>query len=267
MALLVVATALAGCVDGRRAGLAASDGPSPLGDSRQVVLVVSDDWDATTAVLQCYARGAARGPWTPVGKPVNVTLGRTGLAWGLGRHDSSPPRAPNAMHRVWGPLPGPVKREGDGKSPAGVFDLPAAFGYAPKERAGGVKLPYLALTDDVVGVDDVKSKFYNRIVRVDRETVKDWDSQETMRRADGLYEWGVLVGHNTSPTVPGAGSCIFIHIWRGPGQPTAGCTAMSRDRVVGLVAWLDPQAKPVLVQLPRAAYRRLAGPWALPAFP
>ncbi len=136
--------------------------------------------------------------------------------------------------------------------------------YAPKDEARDVKLPYVALTANVVGVDDARSRYYNRIVRVDQTPDRDWDSAETMRRPDGLYEWGVFVNHNTSPAAPGAGSCIFLHIWRGPDRPTAGCTAMSPDRMVGLVTWLDPKARPVLVQLPREEYGRLAAAWGLP---
>jgi L,D-peptidoglycan transpeptidase YkuD (ErfK/YbiS/YcfS/YnhG family) len=226
--------------------------PSSLGYSRQLVLVVSDSWQADSAHLQCYARTTAGQPWRGVGQGVPVSIGRSGLAWGRGLHGDPP-------------LAGPVKREGDGKAPAGVFELSRAFGYAaPQQEIQGVKLPYLHLTADLVGVDDAKSKYYNQIVRPDEVPSKDWDSAETMRRDDGLYEWGVAVNHNTSPALPGAGSCIFLHVWRGPGKPTAGCTAMSKEDMVRLLGWLDPQSKPLLVQLPQEAYRRLAGPWGLP---
>jgi L,D-peptidoglycan transpeptidase YkuD (ErfK/YbiS/YcfS/YnhG family) len=229
------------------------------------VLVIADGWDATGASLQCYARDSAGGPWQPVGERVPVSLGRAGLAWGRGIGPTPT-------------LPGPVKREGDGKSPAGAFELPFAFGYAPKEegaRTGcptrgrdghdtrDVKLPYVPLTPDVVGVDDPKSKYYNQVVSASQAT-KDWDSAETMLREDDLYEWGIFINHNTSPAVPGAGSCIFMHIWRGQDKPTAGCTAMSPDHIQRLARWLDPQARPVLVQLPREACQRLAKPWGLP---
>jgi D-alanyl-D-alanine dipeptidase len=229
------------------------------------VLVIADGWDATRGTLQCYDRGTAAGAWRPARERVAVSLGRTGLAWGRGIGP-----APT--------LPGPVKREGDGKSPAGAFELPFAFGYAPKEECGhdgrsargqhghdarDVKLPYLPLTPDVVGVDDPKSKYYNQVIAM-RQVARDWDSAETMLREDSLYKWGVFINHNTSPVVPGAGSCIFMHIWRGPDKPTAGCTAMSPGQIERIVRWLDPNAKPVLVQLPREAYARLAKPWGLP---
>jgi D-alanyl-D-alanine dipeptidase len=226
-------------------------GPSPLGGSRQLVLAVSEDWGSSSAVLQCFARDGSGQPWKAAGGRIPANIGRTGLAWGRGV-DGEPP------------LSGPVKREGDGKAPAGVFELPFAFGYAPKEKAKDVKLPYLPLTSDVVGVDDANSKYYNRLVRISEVPAKDWNSAETMRRDDGLYEWGVLVAHNTSPTLPSAGSCIFLHIWRGEGKPTAGCTAISRQDMIRLATWLEPAARPLLVQLPRQAYQRLATPWRLP---
>ena len=246
---------LAGCVEhplmpGATTQAATMQAASPVGDARQLVLVVSDNWDATTAVLRRYSRLASNKPWQAVGEPVPVNVGRAGLGWGRGLHGSPP-------------LPGPTKREGDGRSPAGAFSLPLAFGYAPKAQAERVKLPYMQLTAEVVGVDDVKSRYYNQIVRTDR-VAKDWDSAETMLRPDGLYEWGVFVNHNVSPTQPGAGSCIFLHIWRGPEKPTSGCTSMSRENMILLAQWLDPSCRPVLVQLPAGTYRLVVKPWDLP---
>jgi D-alanyl-D-alanine dipeptidase len=246
-----IVASLAGCGRAHDARAAAIEPPPPLENSRQLVLVIAEDWSATSATLQRYQRERTDGPWQRTGQSVAVSIGKTGLAWGLGVHG--------------GPLAsGPVKHEGDGKAPAGAFALPFAFGYASKEDARSVKLPYVPLSADVFGVDDVKSKHYNQLVWADEIRDKDWDSAETMRRADGLYEWGVFVNHNTAPAIAGAGSCIFLHIWRGPNQPTAGCTAMGREEMISLLAWLDPRARPVLVQLPREEYRRLAKPWSLP---
>ena len=96
------------------------------------------------------------------------------------------------------------------------------------------------------GVDDVKSRYYNQIV--DETTVpdKDWDSAEIMRREDGLYGMGVMIGHNPE-RVAGGGSCIFLHVWKGPGQGTAGCTALEAENVRKIIAWLDPGMAPRLV--------------------
>ncbi|HSD66378.1 MAG TPA: hypothetical protein VLF95_06745, partial [Vicinamibacteria bacterium] len=75
---------------------------SPVpGETRQLVLSVSADWDQARSILQLYERSSADAPWTPVGAPIDASLGRTGLAWGRGLHPQG--------------LGGPEKREGDGK--------------------------------------------------------------------------------------------------------------------------------------------------------
>lgn len=110
-----------------------------------------------------------------------------------------------------------AKREGDGKSPAGVFALSSAFGYAPQPLRGS-RMPYLNLTSSTECVDDVHSKYYNRIV--DRSLVTpDWNSSEHMRDAGESYRWGIIVDHNrivagdNNPPEPAGGSCVFLHIW------------------------------------------------------
>jgi D-alanyl-D-alanine dipeptidase len=155
------------------------------------------------------------------------------------------------------------KKEGDGKSPAGVFSLLESFGYATAAESGIQTFPYRPLTPNTEGVDDPQSRSYNRIVEYTPGAPKDWNSAEQMLRNDELYRWGVVVGHNTKPFA-GAGSCIFLHLWEGPTKGTAGCTAMPLEKIEALVRWLDASKKPLLVQLPREEYERLKKDWELP---
>lgn len=201
---------------------------------RQVVLVLSPEVTSVPARLWMLERRAAQDEWRAVNGPIPVSLGWSGLGWGEGEHGMS---APSGF---------PIKHEGDGCSPAGVFRIPFAFGYASASDAAVVKMPYVHVTETLSGVDDVNSKFYNQVV--DAATVtKDWASNETMLRPDGLYRWGAFIAHNPHGE-PGLGSCIFFHLWNGPGRPTAGCTAMEEQDVVALLSWLDPAKEPRLVQ-------------------
>jgi L,D-peptidoglycan transpeptidase YkuD (ErfK/YbiS/YcfS/YnhG family) len=224
--------------------------PDPLRQSRQCLVVVSRDWNAKTAVLRAYERKNSRSEWRIHGPEIPVGLGKTGLAWGRGL--AKPDR---------GTLP--IKREGDNKAPAGIFRVGPAFGYAPAHRARWVKLRYLPLTKQIEGIDDPRSRSYNQLV--DRSKVRrvDWRSSEQMLRDDDLYKWGVLVEHNT-PSQPGAGSCIFVHIWKSATTPTTGCTAMSEQNLVRLLGWLDPAAHPLLLQMPRQQYDAFRAKFVLP---
>ena len=238
-----------------------TDGPIPDA-SRQLVVVTTDGWAATDGTLRRYERDG--GAWRPVGEPVAVVVGRGGLGWGRGLHGEPPPDDPR-------------KAEGDGRAPAGAFSLSAAFGYAEREPTG---LPYLQSTPAVECVDDAASPAYNLVLdrTADVEGGAGWTSHEDMRRRDGLYRIGVVVAHNGSGVgpgvlaappagpapVPGGGSCIFLHVWRGPGTATAGCTAMPDASLQEVVAWLDADAAPVLVQLPASEAERLRAGWGLP---
>jgi D-alanyl-D-alanine dipeptidase len=84
-----------------------------------------------------------------------------------------------------------------------------------------------------------------------------------MMRTDDLYKWGIVVAHNPAAQ-PGAGSCIFLHIWKNSSAPTAGCTAMAEEDLVKLLRWLDPTARPILVQMPAANYQRFQSRLGLP---
>lgn len=224
--------------------------------STQMVVVTTSDWSSSQGTLQRYERESPGNPWKAVGEPISVMVGKTGLGWGSG------------LVKISGSFTAkndPVKKEGDGKAPAGVFLLSKAFGYASEEQPGW-KMPYLPLTSSIQCVDDTNSKFYNTLVDASKIS-PDWGSHENeqMRRSDDLYRWGILVDHNTNPPDAGKGSCIFMHIWRGPGQPTVGCTAMAQQNLESLLSWLAPERKPLLVQLPAAQYHKLKKHWRLPA--
>jgi D-alanyl-D-alanine dipeptidase len=229
--------------------------PDALRASTQILVVTTQDWNGVDGTLQVYERPKARKRWKAVGDPIPVVVGKNGLGWGAGVAADAGLRGADD----------PVKKEGDGKSPAGILRLSTAFGYAAQGKAAW-KMPYVSLTSSVECVDDVRSKFYNRVL--DRATVApDWNSSEQMLRPDGLYSWGAVIDHNTEPVTAGVGSCIFLHIWLGPGVGTSGCTAMAQEQLEGVLARLDPARRPLLVQLPQPQYKKLKRHWKLPKLP
>jgi D-alanyl-D-alanine dipeptidase len=159
----------------------------------------------------------------------------------------------------------PVKREGDHKSPAGIFRLGEAFGYAPL-KPDGWKLRYLPLTPSTQCVDDPQSRFYNQILDSSAVAV-DWKSAEHMRDAGEAYRRGLVVDQNSRPAHPHGGSCVFMHIWGGPGIGTEGCTAMPESQIKAILAWLEPHASPLLVQMPLQQYQQAARNLHLPTPP
>ncbi len=240
---------------------APADTSDVLSRSTQIIVVTTSDWNAVQGRLQRYERSSTQKTWHPVGEPISIVVGKKGLGWGIGLSAAGDSNARIASE--------PIKREGDSKSPAGVFALGTAFGYA-SEPLRSLKMQYLNLSQSIECVDDPGSKHYNRIV--DRSVVPpDWNSAEHMRDVGESYRWGIVVDHNgivtgpnANPPEPGGGSCVFLHIWHSDSQGTAGCTAMSQSQLETLLVWLDPARRPLLVQLPEPAYGRLMVRWKLP---
>lgn len=67
-------------------------------------------------------------------------------------------------------------------------------------------------------------------------------SHEVMRRPDPLYDLVLITGWNYPKATPGRGSAIFMHLWRRPGYPTAGCVAMARRDMLWLIRKLGPDS-------------------------
>lgn len=227
---------------------------TPLASATQLVVVTTAGWDSTTGELRRFTRSDIHSSWRQDGGAVPIVVGRTGLAWGIGfDHFAASGKSTT----------GPRKFEGDGRSPAGVFPLDTVFGFSPTDSMRWVRLPYAHVTSNSECVDDTASAHYNTVV--DRSDVPriDWKSSEHMRKV-AQYQLGVIVGYNASPPVKARGSCIFFHIWKGPRSTTVGCTALDMNELARLVAWLDPRARPVVVQVPAAVYPLVRSEWALP---
>jgi D-alanyl-D-alanine dipeptidase len=172
------------------------------------------------------------------------------MAWGRGLH-ATPPK-------------GFVKREGDHRSPAGVYDLDTAFGAAAELPANSQGFPYLPVRSSSYCVEDQRSKHYNELIDATEVAAAGWERWSPLARPDGLFDWGIVVRQNSPDVKRGAGSCVFLHIWRGPQRPTAGCTAMPKEALVEVLRWLDAHRHPLLVQLPDETYRAMQSSWGLP---
>ncbi len=200
----------------------------------QVMLVRSPFATSIHAQLWLLERNATQ-RWNTIKGPIPVTLGRNGLAWGTGEHTCPPP---NSFR---------LKREGDGCSPAGIFQIPFASGMAPKNEAQDIRLPYTHLTQAIIGVDDPTSRYYNQVIDA-TGVERDWATDERMNRYQKVYRWGAFIANNPD-AIPEGGSCIFLHLWPRPGRATAGCTAMSEEDILTCLRWLDPARQPRIIQV------------------
>lgn len=132
------------------------------------------------------------------------------------------------------------KREGDGATPVGRFELLGGFRRADRTLPPGGPLRLAPIRPDHGWCDDVTDGRYNRLVRLPFA-----GSHETLRRDDGLYDVVIVLDANIRRRVIGRGSALFFHLVRDGFEPTAGCVAVSAADMRRLLPRLG--ARPVMV--------------------
>lgn len=128
------------------------------------------------------------------------------------------------------------KREGDGGTPTGVHRIVGML-YRPDRMARPADWA-LPIGHQDLWSDDVRDPDYNLMVRVPHSF-----SHERLRRADPQYDLVLITDWNWPQAVPGRGSAIFIHRWRRPCAPTAGCVALAAPDLLWIAQRLRPQSR------------------------
>ena len=167
----------------------------------------------------------------PLPRPGDLVVGRWG-AWFGGR------RFPVALGT--GGI-GPKRGEGDGITPQGVHMLESALWRADRRPRPRGPLPARPIGPAEGWSDDPADPLYNcRVAWPCRH------SAERLRRADPLYDLVAITDFNRAPAQRGAGSAIFLHVWRGPHRPTAGCVAFRADHLAWILARWTPRSRVVI---------------------
>jgi L,D-peptidoglycan transpeptidase YkuD (ErfK/YbiS/YcfS/YnhG family) len=176
-------------------------------NSSQIVVVQSLGGFKANMTL-CQRQGTQ---WKSVLKsPFDVVLGKNGVA-SIGN-----------------------KKEGDLKTPAGLYPIGEAFGIYPL----ALKMDYKYITQNDKFIDDVHHQLYNTWVH----GPSDAKSYETMLIKP--YTYGAVINYNMNPRKAGLGSAIFIHLWDTPHSPTSGCIAFDKKHLLILLRWLDKAQYP-----------------------
>lgn len=183
-----------------------------IGSAQQVITVATDGYGTSYATLTAFERAGTG--WRQVFGPWSAFVGRNGVA------------------------PSGEKREGDGRTPSGVYGFDFMFGV---DADPGTHYAYRRITGtNIVWDDDSNSSNYNRWI--DTNTASAGVNPEPMYNTPS-YDYGAVIAYNTART-PGLGSAIFLHVSHG--SSTAGCVALPTDQLLELLRWLDPNRAPVI---------------------
>lgn len=122
------------------------------------------------------------------------------------------------------------KKEGDGKTPLGIYPLRQLIWRADRAAKPETKLPAEELTPETGWCEDPAHADYNTRITLPHSSVHD-----RMTREDHLYDYVVVIGYNDDPVIPGKGSAIFMHLAREDRTPTAGCVGLSKNDLLAVL--------------------------------
>ncbi|THD76704.1 hypothetical protein E7681_02365 [Thalassobius vesicularis] len=131
------------------------------------------------------------------------------------------------------------KREGDGATPRGVHRIVDVL-YRADRMAPPVTWARPIGPNDLWS-DASDDAAYNQPVRAPYAP-----SHERLRRTDPMYDLILVTDWNYPKAMPGKGSAIFVHQWRRPGWPTAGCVAFSRADLLFIAQNLRPESRLII---------------------
>ena len=130
------------------------------------------------------------------------------------------------------------KREGDQKTPRGIFKIENL--YYRKDRIKKPKTPLkcVEIKKNMGWCDDINfEKKYNKLFKIDNKT-----KHEKLRRKDHKYDLLIPIKYNFLKPIKNLGSCIFIHLTKDY-KPTAGCIALKEKDFLIMLKLIDRNTK------------------------
>ncbi len=183
-------------------------------DSEQIILSKALNADGFKVAISLYEKNG--GEWICTDADISGVLGKNGIG---------------------------KKREGDNKSPTGIFSIGSAFGFGEQQN---LEYPYFKINNNSFWVDDPNSSYYNQLVNYLTGYYKDWNSAEKMSSIP-QYKYGLVINYNLKAK-QNAGSAIFMHTYKNEQSPTQGCTAVNEDKMKQIIDWLDYNKHPLFIQ-------------------
>ena len=221
--LLALQASQAGATSSSQAAVAANSQaiatycPRVLHRATRLIIVTVPNMTSVQATLHTFERKTpADAAWMRSGPPEPAVVGNAGIGWS---EDYSFLRKKDE----------PVKQEGDGRTPAGIFRVAGPFGFESSSLSGYTRLAQ----GDSFCIADPASSLYGRIVN--KRLAKLVKTSEDMSATPGLKR-GLIVDY---PARRGAkaGSCVFVQAWGGESAGTNARIGMPEERVTVLQKW------------------------------
>jgi len=129
------------------------------------------------------------------------------------------------------------KIEGDKKTPKGLYSLGPLYFRNDRVSEPKTLLKSIPIKEDVGWCDDVKSKFYNKIINTKKKL-----RHEKLFIKKNDYDLLIPINYNTKKTKKGKGSAIFLHLTKNY-KKTLGCIAIKKKDMIILLKIITQKTK------------------------
>lgn len=135
----------------------------------------------------------------------------------------------------------PSKREGDGVTPIGNYQILYGYYRADRLKKPFSRLPMIPIKKNDGWCDDPESPNYNRPVNIPYP----WHHEE-MWREDKLYDICLVLDQNRHPRKRNRGSAIFFHLIGSQNRPTQGCIAITLPNMKLVLRRMDRETRIII---------------------
>jgi L,D-peptidoglycan transpeptidase YkuD (ErfK/YbiS/YcfS/YnhG family) len=130
------------------------------------------------------------------------------------------------------------KKEGDKKTPKGIFGIGDLFYRKDRLNKPFTKLKNIVIKKNMGWCDDTNNpKNYNKLIQISKKI-----KHEKLFRSDGKYDLFIPIKYNCKKKIIGKGSCIFIHITNNY-NPTAGCIAIKKKDFIVMLKLINSKTR------------------------
>jgi L,D-peptidoglycan transpeptidase YkuD (ErfK/YbiS/YcfS/YnhG family) len=129
------------------------------------------------------------------------------------------------------------KIEGDNKTPKGLYALGPLYFRKDRISKLSTKLKKIEIKKNFGWCDDVKSKFYNKLIKINNKI-----RHEKLYRNDKKYDLLIPIEYNSQKPKKNKGSAIFIHLTRNY-KKTQGCVAIKEKDMLILLKLINKKTK------------------------
>ena len=129
------------------------------------------------------------------------------------------------------------KIEGDNKTPKGLYTLGPLYYRKDRLPKLSTKLKKIEIMKNFGWCDDVKSKFYNKPIKINNNV-----RHEKLYREDKKYDLLIPIEYNSKRPKKNKGSAIFLHLTSNY-KKTQGCVAIKEKDMLILLNLINKKTK------------------------